>query len=214
VVIRNNIFINPKRFFYAYHEDETFLNLIIDYNCYYKNEPLDTFTANYITQEITLVQNFDQYQEFSDYETNSIFEFPEFLNIGINPYQISSESPCVDAGRNVNVPTDHIGTLRPQGAAFDIGAYETINTSILEIPSNSSSFKVYPNPSSGDVYISDFGTFYNKQIEVSIFNLEGKLQSTSKNELNSKISLNLPSGTYLIQVKNTTKTETFTIVFL
>jgi hypothetical protein len=214
VVIRNNIFVNPKRFFYVYHDDETFQDLIIDYNCYYKSETLDTFNVNYTTQDLILIQDFDQYKVFSNYESNSIFDSPEFTNIGADPYQMTPESPCVDAGISTNVPYDHIGTLRPQGAGFDIGAYETIPTFVPNQSIYSSTFKVYPNPSLGNIYISALEVFDTKQIEVYIFDLGGKLLRNFSKELSSKISLNLPSGTYLMQVKNITKTETFTIVII
>jgi len=35
-----------------------------------------------------------------------------------------SSSPLIDAGINVGITNDYIGTSRPQGAGFDIGAYE------------------------------------------------------------------------------------------
>ena len=35
-----------------------------------------------------------------------------------------SNSPAIDAGMNTGVATDYDGTARPQGAAYDIGAYE------------------------------------------------------------------------------------------
>jgi len=41
--------------------------------------------------------------------------------------RLSSGSPCVDHGTPAGAPaTDFSGTLRPQGAGFDIGAYELV----------------------------------------------------------------------------------------
>ena len=40
-------------------------------------------------------------------------------------YHLQAGSPCIDAGTATNAPnTDYEGTTRPQGAAYDIGAYE------------------------------------------------------------------------------------------
>ena len=37
---------------------------------------------------------------------------------------IQSTSPCIDAGKDTGITIDFLGTARPQGSAFDIGAYE------------------------------------------------------------------------------------------
>ena len=48
-----------------------------------------------------------------------------FVNVGGNDYHLSPSSPAVDHGVTLaDVPTDLAGTTRPQGAAYDVGAYE------------------------------------------------------------------------------------------
>lgn len=50
-----------------------------------------------------------------------------FVNAARNNYQLVATSPAVDRGTPLaNVPTDLLGVTRPQGAAFDIGAYEFV----------------------------------------------------------------------------------------
>jgi parallel beta-helix repeat protein len=50
---------------------------------------------------------------------------PLFVAESTGDFHLSGRSPAVDAGTTiVTVPTDADGTKRPQGAAFDIGAYE------------------------------------------------------------------------------------------
>ena len=54
---------------------------------------------------------------------------PQFTNPGSGDFTIPTGSPLKDAGRDVSgngVTNDYTGTARPQGAAFDIGAYEFI----------------------------------------------------------------------------------------
>lgn len=60
--------------------------------------------------------------------TNTVTGAPSFVNYvstGSGDYHIQSGSPAKDAGISTNAPsTDIEGTTRPQGAGYDIGAYE------------------------------------------------------------------------------------------
>jgi hypothetical protein len=68
--------------------------------------------------------------------TGNIFQDPEFIRkpeliitaLGSSDsgydFHLASTSPCIDAGTTVNVEDDIEGTTRPQGPAYDIGAYE------------------------------------------------------------------------------------------
>jgi len=58
---------------------------------------------------------------------NLIGTNPLFANAAAGDFRLQSGSPAIDAGISVNsVTTDIAGTLRPQGIAYDIGAYEVI----------------------------------------------------------------------------------------
>ena len=63
---------------------------------------------------------------------NTIAADPQFVNY--NPfdtgdYHLKSTSPAIDKGTSSNAPaTDLDGTARPQGAGYDIGAYEYKNS--------------------------------------------------------------------------------------
>ena len=57
--------------------------------------------------------------------TNLVGTNPSFVNIAGNDFQLQSNSPAINAGTTVAVVTnDYDGVPRPQGAAYDIGAYE------------------------------------------------------------------------------------------
>jgi len=66
--------------------------------------------------------------------TNSItVSDPKMTNPANANFILLSSSPLIDAGINVGITTDYIGAVRPQGAGYDIGAYE------------------YPSGGSGDI---------------------------------------------------------------
>ena len=57
--------------------------------------------------------------------SNSIFSDPQFVNAQNHDFHLQSISPAKDAGATISYLTDDFdGNLRPQGAGFDIGAYE------------------------------------------------------------------------------------------
>ncbi|MBI2757688.1 MAG: right-handed parallel beta-helix repeat-containing protein [Chloroflexi bacterium] len=49
---------------------------------------------------------------------------PLFVNMAAKNFRLQSASPCIDKGFNSGIPNDFDGSLRPQGAGFDIGAFE------------------------------------------------------------------------------------------
>ena len=53
---------------------------------------------------------------------------PLFVNPQNGDYRLQAGSPAIDAGYNLSnlVTNDFVGTLRPQGAGYDIGAYEYV----------------------------------------------------------------------------------------
>lgn len=62
------------------------------------------------------------------FATNSVTADPQFANAGAHQYWLGAQSPAIDQGVTPSgtsaVSIDFVGTPRPQGSAFDIGAYE------------------------------------------------------------------------------------------
>ena len=53
----------------------------------------------------------------------------KFTNPAINDYSLQTSSLAVNSGADlsaIGITDDYIGTIRPQGSAFDIGAYEFV----------------------------------------------------------------------------------------
>lgn len=55
-------------------------------------------------------------------------EDPLFVDVAQNDLRLQAGSPCIDTGTAINAPDlDIEGTIRPQGAGFDMGAYERLS---------------------------------------------------------------------------------------
>jgi hypothetical protein len=57
--------------------------------------------------------------------TNNLITDPRFVNPAAFDFNIQTGSPAINAGVTLSqIQTDFKGTPRPQGGAYDIGAYE------------------------------------------------------------------------------------------
>ncbi|HET6604774.1 MAG TPA: right-handed parallel beta-helix repeat-containing protein [Xanthomonadaceae bacterium] len=75
-----------------------------------------------------------QWSALTGQDMNSVATTPAalFTDATGDDYTLSSTSPALDAGATrADVPRDLVGTARPQGAAFDIGAYETPDSGLI-----------------------------------------------------------------------------------
>jgi parallel beta-helix repeat protein len=90
---------------------------LFDYNAYYSGSGTYSFWRE---------DSAAYYWNLSGWQQNTGND----LHTLIGPLQLGSDlapvsgSPLIDRGTAVNVPIDYAGTTRPQGPAFDIGAYE------------------------------------------------------------------------------------------
>ncbi|HUV89020.1 MAG TPA: choice-of-anchor Q domain-containing protein [Anaerolineae bacterium] len=66
------------------------------------------------------------------WDTSAINDDPAFVSPAAFNFQLQTNSPCVDVGRDVSavVARDILGVPRPQGAAFDLGAYESVTGTV------------------------------------------------------------------------------------
>lgn len=59
---------------------------------------------------------------------NNVTANPLVVNAAGGDYRLTASSPAIDAGANVGITIDRIGTTRPQGGGYDAGAYEYTST--------------------------------------------------------------------------------------
>lgn len=118
--IRNNIFYSEHGFRGAMTICEDCLDgMTSDHNAVE-----DRFTLDDGDSILTLAQ----WQAATGLDANSVASTPAalFTDAASDDYTLAPGSPAHDAGQHLPaVPTDILDTPRPQGAAHDIGAYET-----------------------------------------------------------------------------------------
>ncbi len=126
VVIRNNIFSNryslgSAREIVMISDPLILPGISLDYNEYYTDNPLISIfrVGRTSYSSLTLFQT-----AYSTQEVNGIEGDPLWVNPANNDYHLQTGSPAIDAGAPVPVPNDIEGTPRPQGAGWDLGAYE------------------------------------------------------------------------------------------
>jgi hypothetical protein len=59
---------------------------------------------------------------------------PLFVDIASGDFRLQAQSPAIDAGVNTGVSRDYVGVSRPQGGAYDIGAYEYVTGTVTLSP--------------------------------------------------------------------------------
>lgn len=178
--------VNPARFLPC--GDNSFVNNII-----YFNNSLSTFVnigpntnAGSFVFSNNLWYNFvspsNSTPNLPVMETNRIAgSNPLFIDIANSDYRLTSESPAINAGKMTNFLTDFNGISLPQGASFDIGAFEYISSVSNTEVEHFSDIQVFPNPSTTmvtitglkhsfeQIFISDIhGKNWNESIHIEL----------------------------------------------
>lgn len=137
---RNNISLSPEARHHT-HSNSGGAVWDFDYNLYYPD------TGNLFYTTAVRETNFADWRG-AGYDTNSPSPAdPLFVN-GSGSYaletdfKLTSDSPAIDAGTDVNLAQDYEGTLVPQGFAPDIGAFECVKSLYKRFEAS---------PSSGDI---------------------------------------------------------------
>lgn len=143
-----------------------------------------------------------------NWQEGNVNEDPLFDGYGDHPYQLSTGSPCIDAGNpdttGLNLPYDDIiGNKRiwdgdnNGSAIIDMGAYEfgALPVEIREniVPSSKFQVRSYPNPVSENCMI-EFEMAKTARVSIQIYNNLGELLIEPKNQIYS-------TGQHQVQLK-------------
>jgi len=113
-IIQNNIFYDQAEYTVQIIGDTT--NIKVDYNLAYNSDGTTPHCVSW--------GNYNICQPAPNHELWKVD--PQFVNPESGDFHLTSTSPAIDAGYNLgtSVPNDYDGISRPQGAGFDIGAFE------------------------------------------------------------------------------------------
>jgi hypothetical protein len=102
--------------------------------------------------------------------------FVNYQTTGTGDYHLASGSQLIDKGLAANAPTTDLdGITRPQGAGYDIGAYEyTIATGTENISAGETSLILYPNPSTTNFTLIISSAIILKDAAMKIYDVYGK----------------------------------------
>jgi hypothetical protein len=127
-VIKNNIFYNQKNGTLDLAGDIT--GIVVDYNLVYNTDgSLPKLMPYPILHELRGVN-------------------PLFVNPSAKDYHLQAGSPAIDSGTNVDLVNDYDGNPRPQGAGFDMGAFEFSGDTTL-------------TPTKSVTFYSDWNSYYS-----------------------------------------------------
>jgi hypothetical protein len=116
VQLVNNIIMNCGG--YEYSVDEKDGNEE-DYNLFYDS------STDYVVSWLGSAKTLAQYKVESGQGMNSLGEDPQFYDVVAKDFHLKENSPGIDAGLELpSVVTDMDGNTRPQGSAYDLGAFE------------------------------------------------------------------------------------------
>lgn len=128
-IIRNNIVYGNVGYGIRVNEDKTMSSTpnAVYNNTVYKSGSVGIYSY---ADEGTLVKNNISYLNtgqpiFGGVTSNNLTTDPQFVNPGAGDFGLQAGSPAIDKGVTLaQVPTDFTGKARPEGAAYDIGAFE------------------------------------------------------------------------------------------
>lgn len=122
IEMRNSISFNPDSLHIAwFDENDPLASLVSEYNLFWP----DTGTKFDDVHGGDPV-DFAGWQGKGWDVTGSAIGDPKFISSNRNNFRLSSDSPAIDAGVDVGLTEDYIGTIIPQNGVPDIGAYEYI----------------------------------------------------------------------------------------
>jgi parallel beta-helix repeat protein len=146
-----------------------------------------------------------------------------FVNVDSFDVSLKESARAIDRGSEDSAPSiDIIGTPRPQGEGYDLGAFEYIeSTDVLNYPSQHPTtfqVKAFPNPFNPYSTI-EYALPSSGRVNISVFNLRGEIVSQLLDEFQHagehRVRFRgdkLPSGIYFCKIRSKEFNQTFAMV--
>lgn len=136
--------------------------------------------------------------------TGNISADPLFVDSTNDNFHLQNGSPCIDTGTATDAPNyDFEGTSRPQGAGYDIGAFEYSNTNSV-VENTSFKLNIFPNPTKGKVFFSKL--LLNRKYQ--IFSSLGIVVKSGKIIGDGMDLEELNTGIFMIKIEGNNTRET------
>jgi parallel beta-helix repeat protein len=102
---------------------------VTDYNLYYSTQGTSDEMFHWGVTSGTFYTDLTEFRTaFPTQEINSVSVDPEFVDASAHDFTLATTSPAIDAGEtHADVADDYLGVSRPQGVAYDFGAYEWVS---------------------------------------------------------------------------------------
>lgn len=134
-VVQNNILYNCYSSVAIY--PSTTVTSVIDYNLYYPAQTsFNNALINPVGGSFSFRSTLAKWQADTGYDMYSSIANPQFVDVMSRNFRLSATSPAINSGvsgaQYFNL--DHDGVYRPQGGAWDIGAYESGQGVYVPVP--------------------------------------------------------------------------------
>lgn len=210
VVVKNNIFTTLQgsmtrvmRFLEATRPPDH-PSFIFNNNIYYAPDGVVAIYSRSTESNYSL----SEYQTIFEQDSEGFFAEPEFVNRVGGDFHLTSISPAIDAGINVNLNADFDNYFVPYNVLPDIGAFEYFDP--LNVESNSlSNVFFYPNPVNNILFIETDSSIK----DASIINALGQYVDKDVEIINASINTSfLKNGLYYLILES--EKEIFTERFI
>lgn len=182
-------------------------NLQSNNNIYYPEQ------AGFITIANKVYNSLQQLQQAMNIDMNSFISDPAFVDMYNENFMLAENSPAINAGIDLNLGLDLLGSSVPLSGAADIGAHEFTGIIAPREDPGSHSMRLYPNPSNGKFNVlaeipEEYAGNASEISQIRVIDLTGKtvfarqLEQINETTYHEQVDLTgIANGMYMVVVE-------------